>query len=764
MTFPYLLTCCPDHGCGHDYPGDLVKCPKCGASDMLARDASLKINPLDYTYDIETFPEIFTCHITHVSSGTKWRFEISPRLNQINEFITFMYQQRDIGARHVGFNNEHFDYPVVHFIVCNPFVTWVEIYNKAMAIIGSRDKFEHSIWERNRIVQQLDLFKMMHYDNVNKFTSLKHLEFNMRMSNIQDLPFPVGSVLTSPQKDTLHNYNIHDVEATTRFYIRTLEHIQLREELTREYGIDMTNYSNTKVGATILTTELEKAGIQCFDRSTGRKQPLQTIHAEIKLGDVTFPYVSFEHPRFAHIKQFIDNKVITQTKGSLHYIDVTDWPADYVCLDKSLWPTSFSVKEDKKTKRLIASNLHVMVDGCLYIFGTGGLHMSIVSKDVRSDDDHQVVDVDVASYYPNLAIKNKMFPAHLGVEFCDIYEGIYIRRGKYKKGSALNKALKEALNASYGNSNNKFSPLFDSFYTMQTTINGQLLLCMLVEQLLKVPGLSMVQCNTDGVTFKTPRKYLDHTRALCRWWEQLTCLELEEALYSRMIIRNVNNYIACYENGDVKHKGAYGFKKDWHQDASALIVPKAAEAALLKGIDVETFIRGHKDPFDFCLKAKVPRASRLLLEWPELGVSAQLGNIIRYVVSTDGGSLVEELPPKGTLGAWKRKNKVPDAVYTQVQNELATCFATLDAMGGVLVEGGITDPTSDGKIIPLDSEMMMHDERIHTKNKSKYEIRRTSKEAGYLITDCSDMDKFDWSSVNYDYYIKEARKIVDPLL
>lgn len=763
MPYPYLRQCDDNINCGKQYPGDLVFCPHCGAADMFSHDASMSISPLDYAYDIETYPNIFTCAVTHISSGTKWQFEISDRVNQINEFINFMFAQRDINARHVGFNNEAFDYPVVHFIVTNPRASYVDIYNKSQAVIKSRDPFEHSIWQSDRIVRQLDLYKMMHYNNKNKSTSLKHLEFNMRMDNIEDLPYPLGSTLDDGQKDILHIYNAHDVEATTRFYIRTLEHIKLREELTNEYKVDMTNFSNTKIGETILTTELEKAGVQCFDRSCKPKRPLQTIRGSIDLGETIFPYVKFDNPQFAFVKQFIANKTITVTKGAFHDIDVTDWPQEYLCFDKTLWPETFKVKKNNKG-RIITTNLHVMVDGCLYVFGTGGLHMSIVSKDVHSDTAYQIVDVDVKSFYPKEAIENGMFPAHLGAEYCPIYDGIFDRRTQYASGTPLNKALKEALNASYGNSNNEHSPLYDPFYTMQTTINGQLLLCVLVEQLIKVPGLSMIQCNTDGVTYRVPREHIEHTRALCQWWEQLTCLELEEVLYSRMIIKNVNNYIACEEGSKVKRKGAYGYDKEWHQNASALIVPKAAEAHLLTGVAIDTFIREHKDPFDFCLKAKVPRSSKLMLEWRGLDVSLQLGNIIRYFISTSGGSLVEIATPKGKEGTWKRAAKVPDNVYNNLVAELINSVSYADA-GGMIRYDHINDNwlcTETGKVVyELDADGTPHDPRIHTKNKSKHTERRSSKQAGFLITDCSDIKNFDWSSINYDYYIAEVHKLVD---
>ena len=299
---------------------------------------------------------------------------------------------------------------------------------------------------------------------------------------------------------------------------------------------------------------------------------------------------------------------------------------------------------------------------------------------------------------------------------------------------------------------------------MQTTINGQLLLCMLVEQLIKVPGLRMIQCNTDGVTYLCPREYVDHTRALCRWWEQLTQLELEEALYSRMMIRDVNNYIAEYEGGELKRKGTYEYNVQYHQDPSSRIVAKAAEAYLVRGENITEFITNHRDPYDFCIRAKVPRSNNLVMEWPALGVELPMANIVRYFVSKAGGTLTKISPAKGKVGTWKRKAGISDAFYNQVIAELEMSYDQIDAMGGQRVNGGITDPTAYGKLIKLDSDGMLHDERIHTKNKSVYAEGRTAMCKGWLSTDCSDMKNFDWSQINYDYYIAEAEKIVKPLI
>lgn len=728
----YLRKCDDLNGCGKTYPGDMKKCPSCGVGHEFSDMAP--VNPRDYGYDIETYPNIFTCHVVHINSDRRWRFEISERMNQMDEFIEFLYILKSERARMVGYNNVGFDYPVIHYMLMNPHVSYTEIYTFAMILIkGTKDeKFARQVWENDRLVEQLDLIMIWHYNKENKLagtepTSLKALELAMRMDNIEDLPLPLGEMVAVNDIDVLHEYNLHDVIATIYFYVRSLGQIKLREELSVTFGKSFLNMSNTKMGGEILMIECEKSGIKFYDRVGGRNIKRQTIRPTINLSECIFPYVKFEHPEFDRIRQYLSDQSITETKG-------------------------------------VFNDLRATVDGISYYFGLGGIHASVESTIFESNDTHQIIDVDVASFYPNLAIQNKLHAEHLGVAFCDAYNGVYRTRKTYAKGSAENAAYKEALNANYGNSNNAYSVFLDPKFTMSITLNGQLLLCMLVEQMIKIPGLKMIQANTDGITYFCPREYIEHTRAICKWWEALTCLELEEAQYSKMFIRDVNSYMALYEDGKVKRIGAYAHERmdmnsgtrevPYGKDPSSLVIPQAAEAALIHGVDIRTFIENHEDNYDFMCRAKAPRSNDIVMRWVEYDdAQIKLANIVRYYVSNGGGALVKIAPPTGVAGTWKRATKITDSTYQQVMAEIKE---------RVWIEKQQPDYYSAGDC--LDSEGTPHDERIHTKNKSKHTIREMGMCVGWRVTDCSRIVDFDRSTVNYDYYIAEAEKLVKPLL
>lgn len=711
----YLSRCDEMAGCGRTYPADLHKCPHCGADAAFSSPAPL--DPRDWGYDIETYPNIFTACFIHAATGMELMYEISDRVNQQPQLIDFMFNLGRSGARSVGFNNLSFDYPVLHFVAHNPGCTLEQIYAKAQSQIKPEGQWPEIVWDRDQIFEQIDLYKINHFDNKAKRTSLKALEVAMRSQNVKDLPFPVGMVLNDEQKDVLIAYNKHDVRETLKFYVRCLTAIHLREKLSEKYKCNMMNYSNTKIGGTILISEMEKSGLQCYTvDGNGRKIPRQTIREFVKFSDVIFPYIKFERPEFNEILNIFMSKKITAAE-----VEQGESPV-------------------LKTKGVF-KDITATIDGFTFVYGVGGIHGSVESQIVISDEEFQIVDADVTSFYPKMAIVNNMYPEHLGSQYGVTYNGIFDERSAYSKGTPENAALKEALNASYGNSNNKFHPLYDPAYTMKTTVNGQLMLSMLAEQLMKIPGLTMIQVNTDGVTYRCPRNYLDHAQKVCEWWMGVTNLELEYANYSRMIIRDVNNYIAVYENGKLKRKGAYEYVYLYHQDPSHVVVGKAAEAALVRGEDIRTFITSHRDKFDFMLRAKVPRSARLVMRWPEWGAEQELQNTTRVFISRNGGSLVKLMPPTGTPGAWKRKNGISDEAYYAVVREIT------------------------GQPGELDSTGLPWDERIHTKSRSKHDaVRESGLCAGWRVTECADANDFDWGSLNYDWYIQEAEKLVLPLL
>lgn len=684
-----------------------------------------------WIFDLETYPNIFTFCIVRADGKFLKVFEVSDRKNESEGILNCLRYLRGNEQKMVGFNNIGFDYPILHEMI-----QWAikakrkgvdcvydvkDIYELAQKQIQSfkGDGFGNTIRDNDVLIPQIDLFRVHHFNNKAKSTSLKMLEFNMRSENIEDLPFDVGRVLTDEEKDVLIEYNKHDVLETLKFYKETIPALEFRAQLTEQLGKDFTNANDTKIGKDFFIMQLEKhMPGSCYKQVGRRRVVQQTKRDYIDIGECLFDYYDFKRPEFQAVVEWFKNQRITETKGVFTDIEEHNLGevAKYAELKKKRQkyfqkPAEKQIEEFKKERPCgwieeiplksgknkfsywrnwnVAENLNVVVDGFRFDFGTGGIHGSLHSTVVRSDEDNIIIDADVASMYPNIAIANRIYPEHLSEKFCDIYEEVYKKRKQYAKGTPENAVMKLALNGVYGDSNNQYSPFYDPKYTMTITINGQLSLCLLAERLIEIEGVKLIQVNTDGVTVSCPRDKREQYQKVCEQWEKDVGLELEYADYEAMFLRDVNNYIALYTDGKVKRKGAYEYKGlGWHQNQSALVIPMAAEAAMLHGKDVETFICSHENEYDFMLRTKVPRSSRLVLVDDE-GKEEQLQNICRYYPCKNGGKLVKIMPPL----------------------------------------------------------------------KGKTEERRLSIDKEYKVKPCNNMREFKWD-IDYSYYIDEAKKLV----
>ncbi len=616
----------------------------------------------DLIYDIEVYPNIFTLVISSFEADGYLTFEVSKRKNDFREMCETIVEFGKLGYRMVGFNNLAYDYPILHHLVTlwksDPEAGWKKVTraakSKSNAIFSTPfdNRFQHIVRTADQWCYQVDLMKIHHFDNKARSTSLKAIEFARQAEDIGDLPYDPNKKVPEKGYDELIAYNKHDVDETAKFYEASKDKFTLREVLGEKYNRDFTNHNDGKIGNNIFVMALEeKIGKDaCYYYEDGQRKIRQTKRDSINLGDVLFDYLEFETPQFKAIHSWIRGRVISETKGSFNRIPFKE------CRDFLFYADKRRECGNLKEVNVIMGGKYrsiedlpgrgykpTIIGGLKYIFGTGGLHASVEPSIWESDEEWVIIDVDVTSYYPWIAIANSVYPEHLGIAFCETYKELFDEREAYEKGTPENLSIKLALNNVYGESNSKYSPFFDSKYTMTITLNGQLSLCMLAEKFMKIDGLQILQANTDGMTARLRRKDVDTFNKHCRDWEQLTGLNLEDATYDKMFIKNVNNYIAVYDNGDVKRKGTYEYNVGWHQNHSEKVVSKAVEAHLLHGTDVREFIENHDVEYDFYLMGKCDSKSRIILR--SNSGDQPLQKVNRYYASVDGGNIIKIMPP-----------------------------------------------------------------------------------------------------------------------
>lgn len=646
-----------------------------------------------YYYDLETFLKCFLFIGKFEGASDYQVFEMSRRRNQRAELLSWLSYLQNAGVHMVGFNSLGFDYPIIHDLLNSPY-TFDEkrAYHLGTQIIQSQgdDRTYNGISLRERIIPQIDLYKINHFDNPSKRTRLKDLQFAMRSESVEDLPFLSDSDLTDEQMDLLIDYGKHDVGETEKFGGKCRHLIEMRQELI-DNGVlrgDVLNYSDVKIGTEYLIARIGRQ--KCFISGS---TPRQTPRTEIKFSELVMPKIEFRTEPFQAVLEWF--------KGQSFFLAQKERPA-----------------------------LETTLAGLQFHFGVGGVHASVNDRVYRSSDTHTIIDVDVSGMYVAVAIANGFYPEHLGQDFVTAYKGLQSDRRQYPKGTTMNATLKLGGNGAYGNSNSPYSCFYDPNYMFRVTSNGQLQILQLVELFSLIPGVEIIQANTDGITALVPKALEHFFRFWKNQWESTTGLILEDVTYSYMAIRDVSSYLAVTTKGKIKRKGAYfyptceaEYEGVWNKDFSNLTKPKGAEMVMLHGHRPEDVIKLMTDPFDFMLRYKTTGQSKVYIG------DKLVPRTLRYYVSTKGEPGKKISPPSGgaELGSWKRKNGIKDAFYNKILSE-----------------------------IPPGA----WDERIHTKNKSKNVMREEKIEAGYLIKECNHVSRFDWSDVDYSYYVEQIKKLI----
>jgi hypothetical protein len=599
----------------------------------------------DWVHDYETLSNCFAGVFIDVRSDHKEVFVIHELRNDVEELIAFL--QRNVLMRewHISYNGLGFDSQITEYILRNTETLRNAtadqaaslIYKQAQDVINRQDRGEWLEYSpRDLQIKQVDVFKLNHWDNPAKRSSLKWIQYSMDWYNIQDMPIAHGKTITTMQEiEMIIEYCVNDVLSTKQIMQLSKKQISLRNKLSKDYNLDLYSASEPKISKELFLLFLSK---QLNVPKWDLKQ-LRTHREEIHVGNILLPYLNFKTGPFQFLKKKFEKLIVkgSETKGAFKY--------------------------------------NVRYCGVPTDFGLGGIHGANKSGVYESDHDMIIMSSDVTSFYPNLAIRNKWAPAHLPQkEFCQLYEWFFDERRKIPKSDPRNYVYKIVLNSTYGLSNDENSFLYDPEFTMRITINGQLSLALLYEMIQEgIPGAIPIMQNTDGLETKIPRKYQDKYYEICKEWEKITQLELEHDTYDKIILGDVNNYIAIYNEKEVskeqfeaiksenphykftesegkyyyqgtKCKGRFEFHDlALHKNKSFKIIPLGIYNYFVHGIQPEETLKHNQNIFDYCAGKKSKGDWRYYAESIEGSESVKeyLQPTIRYYVSTKGVKIIK---------------------------------------------------------------------------------------------------------------------------
>jgi hypothetical protein len=591
----------------------------------------------------------------------------------------------------------------------------------------------------------IDLMRVSGLDRI--FKPMKQTAANLRHHLIKDLPKKHTDRIELEDIVDLVVYEVNDVEIPEKMlygipedhnsplvpktaYKGLMPAIDFRVVISEYFGINLTNSNKSQIG--------EKLAVKLYSEASNRMpkefRNTQTNRDVIPYKDVIFDNIVFE----------------------------TEYLKDFL---KDLKRLNYEPEGDKDHKKKFKFEFDLW--GLETVVAQGGLHgVSIKDKVFIKKPGFKLIDLDVGSYYPSLYWKYFIEPEHLP-GFNKFVGDIITLRLKYKKaGNKLfANGLKIAINRIYGGFSDDHGWLKDDKALLKTTINGQLMLLMLIERL-HLEGIETYYANTDGITVICPDDKEEALNAIWKNWEDELDLILERDDFAKSYIRDVNNFVNVKENGSIKLKGSYDYisyiEKYGEFDLSGSfnmpIVQYAAVKHFTENIPVEDTIKNHiKDyPFDgiydFCIAKKSGGQFKNVMVSvvdKKLRVK-ELQKSIRYFISKSNNKI------------FKIKEKTDKEIVKLVQDFRKGNKSIINSY--VVSKQKLDDPKYRF-IREINGRLIYVIESIKSKRKFRKEwLSYTDVMVDRNVTLFNEpIDSSEYEKLDFDFYIEEARKLVDAI-
>lgn len=529
--------------------------------------------------DTEVFSNYFLVALKDVETGRVVRLEHPLDQKRLVRLLKTY--------RIVTFNGIRFDLPILMYAMTG--VSTEDLKNASNYIITQNaqpwnfsDKY--CVPRTKPYIDHVDLMEVAPLKG-----SLKLYGGRMHSRTIQDLPLPHDKALTEEEKVLIAAYCENDLQTTVDLYRTLKPQLDLREQMSTQYGQDLKSKSDAQIAEAVIKSEIERE-----------------LHGPLVKPDLVPPGQTF------------------------HY-DVPPWMSFFgLNLLEEVQTAEFIVNNKGRVVIPAAlSGRKIKIGQGVYRMGIGGLHSSEVNVSHFAGEEHVLVDRDVTSYYPAIILNQGLYPKQIGPKFLDVYRGLVDRRIAAKRAgnTTVAESLKICVNGLFGKLGSRYSFVYSPKLLIQVTLTGQLALLMLIEDL-DEPGITVLSANTDGVFIKCRRDCVDRMNEIVSDWETRTGFKTEEARYSALYARDVNNYIAVKEDGyATKIKGCYGKGLPLQKNPTSTICMEAVVNYLTLGASIEGTVHASKDIRKFVTVRNVKDPGA---EWR----GKLIGKVIRWYYAT----------------------------------------------------------------------------------------------------------------------------------
>lgn len=591
-------------------------------------------------FDIETLRELFDIGVYDPDNGQWVEYQISKWKNDLYKIVK-LYTSHKYDYW-VSFNGIGFDNQVLEYIVDN-YNDWYDLTNQQ--IIDKIYDFSQKIIDDQKYnipppyieedfkVKCIDLFRIHHFDNEARRTSLKWCAFMMDV-DVEEMPIHhTATGLLEADIDTITMYRRNDVLVTYTLLkitlgITDLDHlkdykgknkIQDRMDIFHTTGMYCMNWSDVKIG--------EEWNKLDYKRSQTDMVGEKGLYPKTVIQPYGKPF-----------SRYFPSTVTYKTPSLQEFI--SELGKEYVKAIKQKF--TFSMADTS------------------YTVAKGGLHSNEKARMINVPKGFILKDADVGSQYPKFIEKNSIYPLHLNPSIITQFRGKIQQRIENKKIAndlkkqgkeeearpylSIQEMLKLCLNGGYyGKLNQKGSFLEHPEGYLKVTIGCQLEILMLIE-MLETNGIHVISGNTDGVVAFYPEALDEKYKEVCQEWEKRvgnTDLgKLEYVEFQCLWQESVNHYIALKKDGSVKKKGRFMTEYELNKNKSKRIIALAMEAYFIKKISPIDFIMSHQNIYDFCIAKKTfgDMHYEEIIEMEDRNKPKIIKHkkLIRYFVSTDG--------------------------------------------------------------------------------------------------------------------------------
>ena len=358
-----------------------------------------------------------------------------------------------------------------------------------------------------QVVKNAKKYPLNDYDTILKDKSLKQLEAFMG-DDIREteVDFNIDRPLTQEEIEQTLYYNHHDVIEVLRVLDYCWDDFEGQLDIIELYGLDMSYFTKTKVQLAVSPKILNAVDQHTLDDEFDIRLP-DTIQLSDK------------------------------------YRFIPEWYMN---------PKNWRYKEHLRSEDNQHNNqLCCTVAGIPHVFAWGGCHGA---DDKEAVFEGIILHADVASMYPTTDIEYGLLSRKF--KNPDDFKQMRDFRLKLKsEKNPKNKALKPMINGVYGAGKDRNNPSYDPLMANLTCIFGQMFILDLIDKL--EPYCRLLQTNTDGIFVlceneEMKNKVIEITNQV---GERLK-MEFEIDEYTKLIQKDVNNYIAVKKNGELECKGA----------------------------------------------------------------------------------------------------------------------------------------------------------------------------------------------------------------